>query len=224
MSGGYQVHRFGQEREPIVVIDDFPCDFDGLCADAIAQNYAPNGPFYPGLRAPASAGYLGAGGAVIEAVLRDVFNIQTGISVAECNYSLVTTAPQDLKLIQKLPHYDGVEPGRLAVLHYLRGQERGGTAFYRHRASGYETVTAGRFDDYRQRLAVEYERYGPSYDGYVYGDSDQFEMIGEIKARENRLIIYRGITLHSGVIADPARLSIDPAKGRLTVNTFFQKR
>ena len=36
------------------------------------------------------------------------------------------------------------------------------------------------------------------------------------------MLIYRGITLHSGIIDNDARLSADPAGGRLTVNGFLE--
>jgi hypothetical protein len=35
------------------------------------------------------------------------------------------------------------------------------------------------------------------------------------------LALYRGRQLHSGIIPDPARLSDNPASGRLTINMFL---
>ena len=45
-------------------------------------------------------------------------------------------------------------------------------------------------------------------------------MIGEIEARPDRMVIYRGRTLHSGIIHSDLPLVADPKRGRLTVNTF----
>lgn len=62
--------------------------------------------------------------------------------------------PQSLAPIQRLPHVDGLEPDRLAILVYLSGAETGGTAFYRQRATGYETVDAARFDARPNRALI----------------------------------------------------------------------
>jgi hypothetical protein len=46
-------------------------------------------------------------------------------------------------------------------------------------------------------------------------------MIDEVEAAPDRLVLYRGMQLHSGVIPDPAALSSDPRKGRVTINMFL---
>ena len=47
-------------------------------------------------------------------------------------------------------------------------------------------------------------------------------MIGEVEARPDRLVLYRGRLLHSGVIPAPQALSDDPKTGRLTINMFLR--
>ena len=47
------------------------------------------------------------------------------------------------------------------------------------------------------------------------------EQIGAVEARPDRMALYRGRQLHSGIIPDPAALSDDPARGRLTINMFL---
>ena len=46
-------------------------------------------------------------------------------------------------------------------------------------------------------------------------------MIDEVEARPDRLVLYRGRQLDSGVIPDIAALSPDPRRGRLTINMFL---
>ena len=54
-----------------------------------------------------------------------------------------------------------------------------------------------------------------------FADSDaQFELLGVMPARFNRLVVYRGSLLHSAIV-NPRRLDADPRTGRLTVNTFY---
>lgn len=218
---GFKVERFGQEQEPVVIIDDFYSDVDALRKDAASKTYQKLGPFYPGIRAQANPSYLGERMAILTEILKNIFGVQKGAKLTECAYSLVTTPRAELTPIQRLPHYDGTDAGRIAVLHYLSGPETGGTSFYRHNATGFETVTDDRFDHYKTALTYEAGRSGLPPQDYVDEGAPNFTLIGRIEAKPNRLIIYRGVTLHSGHIPsvfDP----IDNAEyGRLTINTFL---
>ena len=144
----FETMNFGNEREPVVVIDGFSADPDGLLAQARAATYGPGGRHYPGDRAPAPASYLQARGALLSEVITGVFGMVAGADLIECNFSVVTTPPEALTPIQRLPHFDGTAPNRLALLHYLCPPEAGGTSFYRHRATGFETITDARLSAY----------------------------------------------------------------------------
>lgn len=220
----YSVERFGQEQEPVVIIDDFYSDLEALRRDAASKTYQKLGPFYPGIRAQANPSYLGERMGLLTEVLKAVFDFQTGAELTECAYSLVTTPRAELTPIQRLPHYDGTDAGRLAVLHYLSGVETGGTSFYRHIATGYETVTADRFERYKSTLAKEVVEFGLPPQDYVDEGKPQFTLIGRIASKPNRCILYRGITLHSGYIPEGLQLENDPREGRLTINTFLSAK
>jgi len=221
-SPDYSVERFGHEQEPVVIIDDFYSDFEALREDATSLNYNKLGPFYPGIRAQANPAYLAERMGLLTEVLKAVFSVQKGAKLTECAYSLVTTPREALTPIQRLPHYDGTDTGRLAVLHYLSGPEAGGTSFYRHNATGFETVTEDRFDVYKAELTKETKRSGLPPQNYVEEGGPHFTLTGRIQAKPNRLIIYRGVALHSGYIPPAFNLSHDPAAGRLTINTFLE--
>lgn len=214
----------GNEQQPVVIIDDFVAQPQRLIDDARHKAFTQMGPYYPGVRAAADASYLADTVTTLESVLRDVFEIDTGARLVECNYSLVTTPPENLKPIQCLPHYDTTDAGRIALLHYLCPPEAGGTAFYRHLATGYETITPERFAHYRQTLSAEAQRDGLPAQDYFSGDSHQFVQIAAYPAVFNRVLIYRGLTLHSGLIPPHHNFSDQPAAGRLTVNTFLAKK
>jgi len=221
---GYTVERFGQEREPVVIIDDFFSDLEALRQDAASKSYQKLGPFYPGIRAQANPNYLGERMALLTEVLKNIFDWQTRAELTECAYSLVTTPRAELTPIQRLPHYDGTDAGRLAVLHYLSGPETGGTSFYRHQATRYETVTEDRFERYKSTLADEIGEFGLPPQKYVDEGKPQFTLIGRIACKPNRCILYRGITLHSGYIPSDMPLYVNPTKGRLTINTFLSRK
>lgn len=133
----------------------------------------------------------------------------------------MTTPPDRLTPIQRLPHFDSTDPGYLALLHYLGGPEEGGTSFYRHRASQFETIDASRLDTYTGMLQEEVREYGLPKRQYFSGTDQQFEKIGGVEARFNRMVIYRGYRLHSGDIAQPERIGAPDAAPRLTINTFL---
>ena len=62
----------------------------------------------------------------------------------------------------------------------------------------------------------------PAESGYIQGSDDFFEEIGAVEAVPDRLIIYQGSLLHSGVIPPGMELSADPRRGRLTANLFVR--
>lgn len=192
-----------------------------LIADAEMLSFRTIGPHYPGVRAEVhramQARFLGG----VEALIAETFGIARPFTDVECAYSLVTTPPSGLTPIQRLPHFDNTDPARIAVLHYLARGEEGGTSFYRHRTTGFETVTQQRLAPYSTALETDVAAHGPIGPAYIAGDTPIFERIAHYEARFNRAIIYRGYALHCADIPDGMALPADPAAGRLTVNTFI---
>lgn len=213
-----QIIRLGEEKQPLLILDNFAADPDALVADAATKTYETGGRFYPGIRAVADYSYLNERGALIEKIFREIFHCPHGIEVTESNYSLVTTPENELLPIQCLPHFDGFNPQNFAILHYLCGSEYGGTAFYRHKATGFETISLPRFETYEAALQKEAKKDGIPQ-GYFRGFK-RFEKIYEVEPRFNRLVIYRGILLHSGAMPERLVLSDYPIEGRLTANIF----
>jgi hypothetical protein len=150
-----------------------------------------------------------------------VFGFTRGIRLDASTYSLVTLGETELNPLQRIPHYDHSSGEVIAIMHYLLGPESGGTAFYRHRRTGFETVTPDREDAYNAALAMDERQYGMPPAQFCYGDTDWFEIIDEVEAAPDRLVLYRGRQLHSGVVPDPSVLSPDPRQGRLTINMFL---
>lgn len=217
------VHPHGREREPVVVIDGFAPDSDALIEDAASLVFAPIGPYYPGVRAPIAPGVLLPLLTELMPLAAQVFDSKR-LDVLEAYHSLVTTPPSALAPIQRLPHFDGVEPGRLALLHYLARDERSGTAFYRHRTTGFETVDAARLPEYQRALQRDVAREGLPGPAYIGGDTALFEQVVAHAGIFNRAILYRSHTLHCALLPEDLSLDPDPRRGRLTVNTFLGER
>lgn len=223
MTEGWQVSiaRHGAEGEAIVLIDGFVPDPHALRDDAAMLAYAPMGVHYPGIRAvvpPVVARRLTAS---VAPLAREAFGA-AALDVAEAFYSLVTTDPIDLAPIQRIPHFDGVEPERLALLLYLNPDAPGGTAFYRHRSTGFETVTAPRLPAYRAALEGELARTGLPDPAYIEGDTALFEQVLRIEGRFNRAILYRGNRLHCAWLPEGTPFVAEPSSGRLTLNLFLE--
>lgn len=219
-----RVGAIGEERQPIIMVDNFIDRPESLvaCAENGEALHVTQG-LYPGLRATVPDAYM----ALVEKSLGDLicqtFRISPqNVADVASYFSIVTTPRSQLKLPQSIPHIDGENPNDIAFLHYLCDEKYGGTSFYRHRSTGYEYIDQRRFPAYVERLEQEIKDSGSAHAGrYMNGDTDLFERIASIEARFNRLIIYRGTSLHSGDIGQNYAFDANPLTGRLTITSFL---
>lgn len=216
------IERHGAEAQPVVVIDGF-ADAARFRDDAAFLSFAPIGPHYPGVRALVAPPLLRPLLAKLEPLVADIFGGR-GLDVVDAFYSIVTTPPSALTPIQRLPHFDEVSPRRLALLHYLSPDESSGTAFYRHRSTGFESIDAARLPAYRAALDTNLATHGLPDAAYIAGDTPLFERVALHDGRFNRAILYRSNTLHCAHLPDTLSFDPDPETGRLTVNTFLESR
>jgi len=216
-----EVVRQGREAQPVVVVDDFLADPEEWRRLASRLSYGRIGPFYPGLRAHVPADAAAAIREGLGPLIAEAFRLDPVPPLLECFFSIVTTPPAQLAPIQRLPHFDGLEPERIAILVYLSGAEQGGTAFYRQRATGFETVDAARFPAFEAALKAGVAERGLPPPTYIDGDTPLYEEIARYEARPNRALIYRGHSLHCAAIPAGAELPADPATGRLSINAFL---
>lgn len=211
--------RIGVERQPIAVVDHFHPDPQALRRFAAAATFVPGRNHYPGIRADLPHDYFGAVRPALTTVLTQVFGHRGGIALLDASFSIVTTPPDQLSVEQRLPHFDAIDPARIALVHYLN-DDQGGTAFYRHRATGFETIDAARAPGYLHTVSNEVREQAPS-PAYIAGSTAQFEQLSAVDARCNRAVIYRSALLHSGAIPSDAALPSDASQGRLTVTAFL---
>jgi hypothetical protein len=214
----------GAEALPVLVIDNF------LSAPQILLDYAEShcafegvsDTFYPGIRAPVPPIYCYAIRAFLGEVIGRTFGLEGSAVTGELgHFSLVTTPPANLDVLQRMPHFDNTNPRQLAVLHYLCGPEHGGTSFYRHRGTRFEFIDDARRPAYTHEIQQELASVGPLPARYICGDDPLFERTASFAAAFNRVLIYRSINLHSADIAPGFRFDGSPRSGRLTANTFF---
>jgi hypothetical protein len=215
-----RVEQVGDEAQPLVTFDGFAADPDALRGFAAAAAFEPGRQHYPGVRAALPETYL-TGQLPAIASAAQAFGRVGLVEVIDASFSIVTTSPGALSVPQRLPHVDAFDEDRIALVHYL-SHCSGGTAFYRHRATGFETVTETRREIFFRHLDTELRHGGPPAPAYIDGDTPLFERIHAAEACYNRALLYRSWNLHSGAIAADAPLSADPAEGRLTVTAFLR--
>ena len=222
-----ELRRVGNCQAPVVVIDDFSGDAEGLVA--IAQALAPYddaGNYYPGLRRiiteadEAANLYVERTCEAAAQFVAGAFDVD-GFDLVEASFSMVTADPAELRPAQRAPHFDSTDQKYFALLHYLRVPEGTGTAFYRQRSTRIERVTEVNVSTF-VRTADGEAAMLPAGSGYINDSNDFFEQIGAVKAVPDRLIIYQGSLLHSGIIPAEMNLSPDPRIGRLTANFFLR--
>ncbi|WP_028919849.1 DUF6445 family protein [Pseudoxanthomonas suwonensis] len=218
-----QVRRIGAEGAPLLVIDQLVADPDRLVRKAERGHFTPQGAMFPGIRMRAPLSYEAFLEKLLRPLMGEVFGLppQARLAFPMCHYSLVTRPPEKLVFLQRIPHIDSATGRGLATVHYLFQEGWGGTAFYRHRSTGYEYVDEERELPYFTRLQME--SLGPDAPGpgYIGEDTPLFERIDKVDGVYNRMLVYRRNSLHSATIDNTRVPPPDPRNGRLSINTFI---
>jgi hypothetical protein len=212
----------------VVVIDEFSGNAEAVAklADELAPFPQVSNNYYPGVRGEIDESQAEAF-AYVQHTCREAsqfiagaFGVN-GFRLLRASFSLVTKQPSELLPPQRVPHFDSTDPKYYALLHYLRVPEGSGTAFYRQRTTGIERVTETNQSAFVRTAQAEVAQL-PANSGYIRGSNDLFEQIGVVEAVADRLIIYQGSLLHSGIIPQDMTFSPDPRVGRLTANFFLR--
>jgi hypothetical protein len=212
----------GAEQAPALVIDNLVADPERLLRKAARSDFVGQRSMFPGIRARAPLSYGHFLESTLNPFLLDCFGLEPGRFVFPmCHYSLVTLPPEKLAFLQRVPHIDSVSGNGLATVHYLFHGNWGGTAFYRHRWTGFEYVDERRKDEYFHRLEQESQGAQAPDAGYIDRDTALFERIAKVEGVFNRMVVYRRNSLHSGSIDNARVPPADPMAGRLSINTFI---
>jgi Family of unknown function (DUF6445) len=212
----------GRERQPVLVIDDFLRDPEAMVRYAANEaRFQPSTAMYPGIVAPVPDAYIHALLEVLGPMLGPTFGVLVDTAfLSDGFFAILTFPPEKLHFRQRLPHVDDYDPGMIAILHYFTTQ--GGTALYRHRATGYEALDREKNQRMQSLNAQEIAARPALPPEYMRGSNRLFEQTACLKAKFNRLIAYRGSILHSMVVDDNTTLNPNPRVGRLTTNVFLR--
>lgn len=211
-----RLQHFGAEQQPLMVVDDLLAEPQALIEAACAAAfYVPEHTRYPGLNARLPDDYYRLVITALRGPLQAAFGLSPSAYLDYFGYfGLMTVSAADAEPIQSIPHHDGPDPQQLAMVHYLSRDAFGGTGFFRHKATGFETIDLARRDLYAETAKAELQ---------TGGGMANYERVAEAEPVFNRLVVYRGNVLHSAV-PGLAPLSRDPVKGRLTANGFVTPR
>ena len=208
----------GAEGAPLLVIDRLVADPERLIRRAARE---PKGRMFPGIRARAPLTYEHLLEQLLGPLLQEHFGLEPGrLTFPLCHYSLVTLPPESLQFLQRVPHIDSTSGTGLATVHYLFEGDWGGTAFYRHRETGFEYVDDARKAEYSRHLKEESDGSNAPDAGYINGSTPLFEQIASVEGVFNRMVVYRRNSLHSGCIDSGRIPPADPRTGRLSINSF----
>jgi len=215
------MRRIGRDGHPLLVIDDFLLNAEELVDFAAHAPFGPpRVPAYPGVNAELPEAYLPAVFHALRSSFARGFGLAPETPVHVTGFLALATLPlEQLQSRQRIPHYDFVVPDNLAVLHYLGRAPGGGTGFFRHDATGFERIDAGRREIYGEHVDRELAEAGGRLNSFAGPNTPYYTLLDQVEARFNRLIVYRSACLHCALF-DGAQLSEDPRAGRLTANSF----
>ena len=217
-----RLQRIGSEQQPILIVDNVLDDPDAMIAEASSANwYTPEHTHYPGKNARLPDAYYRTVVTALRGPLEAAFGVSASAYLKYFGFfAMATTQAAHAEPIQKVPHHDSCDPERLSMIHYLCRASFGGTGFFRHLSTGYESISLERHERYVASVASELRQL-PAAAGYAGQDSSGYELIGAVECVFNRLIVYRSHVLHSALLGN-AELHADPMQGRLTANGFVE--
>jgi hypothetical protein len=212
----------GREQAPLLVIDNVLANAEALVDLAASKIFVDDGTHFPGIRTKAPLSYQQFVLGQMRGLFNEVFGLQAAsLRFTACHFSLVTIPPERVSHLQSIPHIDSMSGTELAFVHYLFKRDHGGTAFYRHRHTGFEVITPAREAEYFRRVAAE--KAGPDQPArdYINSSTALYEQVRSEAGAFNRMLVYRRNSLHSGSLALPLALDPNPRTGRLTLNGFI---
>ncbi|WP_416307926.1 DUF6445 family protein [Neptunicella sp. SCSIO 80796] len=219
-----KVIRIGIEQTPIMIIDDFMLDTSEVITNAcefgqfnLASSY------YPGNRANLPRSYVVN---VLQSVYLQICQLyqipsELNLKPQATYYSLITRQPEELQIVQRLPHFDSTQPYYFAVLHYLNDKPHGDTGFFRHRPTGFESISPSRESIYFESASEFIRKNGDPVQAYCTQSNEHFELYDKIEYKPNRLAIYPGYLLHTTLVNPEQDIGSSPSTGRLTANIFI---
>lgn len=220
------VQYVGIERTPVVILDDFLLDTQHLIRHA-EQNVkfeSIQSTLYPGIRTTLPKEYVLTSLQGLFKKLYEIFEVPPHMALKPLGiyYSLLNLSPAELTSMQRMPHFDTDRTYYLALLHYLNPMPHGGTGFFRHIKTRFERINQQRSAQYLEVVKGQLADIDLDCKGYCVESNSYFELYQQIDYQPNRMLIYPGNLLHSGIVDLATDIDPSPKTGRLTANMFIE--
>jgi hypothetical protein len=222
-SATVQLLSVGLEQEKVLIIDDFMQSPEALIELATTKIFTPYNTQYPGIKSPAPEEYTRQLLQSLAPLINQYYDLplRYKLECSNSSFSLVTCNENELSLLQRAPHRDSSNSNQFAVLLYLCAPNNGGTSFYRHNLTQFETISPAKSAIYDKIYADDIIENGEPEPRYQQDSDRRYSKIGEVNIRFNRLVIYRSWLLHSARINPHKSIDANPRTGRLTLNSFL---
>ncbi len=219
----WHVLKIGREKTRVLLVDDVFVDIAAVQSMACELAFDKEAStYYPGVRARCPDALREALTTMSSGIIRQAYGLSgyEGLADQGSWVSIASTPPDELHPLQCVPHFDSQRHTDFAIMLYASAQSFQGTGFYRHNPTGFENITPERWPVFEQSRQEYSSNGNPRAQAYFYGSNEEYTLMGKIDYKPNRLVIYPGTLLHSGLIDSSQTLSDSPVDGRLTVNVF----
>ena len=248
-----EVREVGDKGYPLLVLDNLYRDPEYVRSIALSIDAQPSDSSHPGVSTKFKTDITGLHEIAWEYVgKRFNYDLQQAIARSVFpgfSFMRINRKPENLTIHQCQPHAD---PVRIAGVIYLNLEEhcKGGTGFYRHRATGVEECVLPRnpnepfeqaymkhaqeigvFDSYRkycqEKFQIPYMEFiravlttFPREKNYPLDSNEDWELTQKVEMKFNRFICYPGFMIHSGYYRDEW-FGESAQEQRLTQNVFI---
>lgn len=212
----------GKDKIPLLVIDDLLENPDSVVEFSASQNWEkPKTSFYPGIIAQLPDEYMTSLKQLLGSNLIRAFGFDAAKPINLSGFFALTTYELDeFGPWQRIPHFDNVHSNHVAMVHYLGKNQTGGTGFFKHLNTGFESISHENRDEYLGKVSDFIDANGQMLQWYTGPLTPGYEMYFDVPFKFNRAIIYPSYILHCALY-DGTQANADPYSGRLTANTFW---
>ncbi|MFD2165995.1 DUF6445 family protein [Thalassotalea euphylliae] len=221
----FSLEKVGKERIPILIMDDLFLSPQPLLSYAkkYQEHFLSATDYYPGRKLTVDRTIFGDVLGKLTPILKHKLELDDDLKAEHAELAVTTTLPEKLKPIQMLPHFDSIGGKTFAFVYYCVDNSFGGTRFYRHLGTEFESMTSKRLPYYapviKQQAMTAKLHLSPQYN---HQDNALFEVTSEVPFQQNRAIMYPSNCFHSGVISKLVAWQNDPLACRLTFNLLFK--
>lgn len=215
------------ENEDVIVVDNFLKSIEPIVhfANHVAylEPVGSDGTLFPGKRDIMPEPYYRVFKQLIASLqASNLFNHgQKALYLHRCKLSLVTQNATELSLLQRIPHIDSTDDNTFAAVHYISGKASNGTSIYRYIPENLIKITEKNQHLFRD-IIKQTKSNESQHQGFLNSNTVLFEQVINIKAKPNRIVLYKSNLLHCANLDNNDNYTSNIKNGRLSISSFFR--